>query len=86
MPPQTEAGGGNLRRIYARGLEFIHADLSDVFEQAIAYFRRPALGPPGQAILRARGYRPHRHRHGSPRQGRRIMNGGRVMNGKKACR
>ena len=38
MPPQTEAGGENLRRIYARGLEFIHADLRDVFEQAIAYF------------------------------------------------
>ncbi len=43
MPPQTEAGGENLRRIYARGLEFIHADLSDVFEQAIAYFLFAAL-------------------------------------------
>jgi Fic family protein len=43
MPPQTEAGGENLRRIYARGLEFIHADLSDVFEQAIAYFLFCAL-------------------------------------------
>ncbi len=43
MPPQTEAGGENLRRIYARGLEFIHADLSDAFEQAIAYFLFAAL-------------------------------------------
>ncbi len=41
--PQTEPGGENLRRIYARGLEFIHADLSDVFEQAIAYFLFAAL-------------------------------------------
>jgi Fic family protein len=43
MPPQTEAGGENLRRIYARGLEFIDADLSDAFEQAIAYFLFAAL-------------------------------------------
>ena len=43
MPPQIEAGGENLRRIYARGLEFIHADLSDVFEQAIAFFLFAAL-------------------------------------------
>ncbi len=43
MPPQTEAGGENLRSIYARGIEFIHTDLSDVFEQAIAYFLFAAL-------------------------------------------
>ena len=43
MPPKTEAGGENLCRIYARGLEFIHADLSDAFEQAIAYFLFAAL-------------------------------------------
>lgn len=44
MPPQTQPGGENLRRrIYARGLEFIQAELGDVFEQALAYFLFAAL-------------------------------------------
>jgi Fic family protein len=38
LPPATERGGENLRRIYDRGLEFITAELDDEFEQAIAYF------------------------------------------------
>jgi Fic family protein len=37
-PPPTERGGENLRRIYARGVQFIVAELDDVFEQSIAYF------------------------------------------------
>lgn len=43
MPPSTEQGGENLRRIYARGTEFIRAELDYVFEQAIAYFLFAAL-------------------------------------------
>ena len=43
MPPQTQPGGENLRRIYVRGLEFIHTELGDVFEQALAYFLFAAL-------------------------------------------
>ena len=38
MPPPTEAGGGNLRGIYTRGMQFIQAELNYVFEQALAYF------------------------------------------------
>jgi Fic family protein len=38
LPPVTEKGGANLRRIYARGVEFILGELGGVFEQAIAYF------------------------------------------------
>lgn len=43
LPPPTEPGGDNLRRIYARGLEFIESELADEFEQAITYFLFGAL-------------------------------------------
>jgi len=43
LPPRTELGGENLRRIYHRGLEFIEAELEDEFVQAIAYFLFGAL-------------------------------------------
>jgi len=43
LPPATEPGGENLRRIYARGLDFIMSKLDDTFEQAIAYFLFAAL-------------------------------------------
>jgi Fic family protein len=38
MPPATEPGGENLRKIYARGMQFILNELEDVFEQALIYF------------------------------------------------
>lgn len=37
-PPPTERGGDGLRRIFARGTAAILAEISDVFEQAVAYF------------------------------------------------
>jgi Fic family protein len=43
LPPPTERGGENLRRIYQHGAEFISTELGDVFEQAIAYFLFGAL-------------------------------------------
>src|SRR5262249_16249372 len=43
MPPATELGGENLRRIYAHGVRFIQVELDNVFEQAIAYFLFAAL-------------------------------------------
>jgi prophage maintenance system killer protein len=43
MPPRTEPGGENLRRIHASGLQFIKAELDYSFEQAIAYFLFAAL-------------------------------------------
>jgi Fic family protein len=43
MPPPTEPGGENLRRIFARGLQFIQGDLDYVFEQSISYFLFAAL-------------------------------------------
>ncbi|MGH3250137.1 MAG: hypothetical protein ACRDOI_28600 [Trebonia sp.] len=43
LPPPTEPGGANLRRIYARGVDFIQSELADEFEQAIAYFLFGAL-------------------------------------------
>jgi prophage maintenance system killer protein len=43
MPPPTEPGGANLRRIFARGVEFIRSQLSGVFEEALAYFLFAAL-------------------------------------------
>jgi Fic family protein len=43
LPPPTERDGANLRLIYARGTEFIRAELADEFEQAIAYFLFGAL-------------------------------------------
>jgi Fic family protein len=43
MPPRTEPGGENLRRIYTRGVQFIKAELDYPFEQAIAYFLFAAL-------------------------------------------
>jgi Fic family protein len=40
----TEAGGGNLRSMFTRGVQFIVSDLDgDNFEQAIAYFLFAAL-------------------------------------------
>jgi Fic family protein len=43
MPPPTEPGGNNLRRIYERGIRFIQVELDYVFEQALAYFLFAAL-------------------------------------------
>jgi len=43
LPPSTEPGGENLRRIFTRGVEFIQTELDYVFEQAIAYFLFAAL-------------------------------------------
>ena len=43
LPPSTEPGGENLRRIFTCGVEFIQAELDYVFEQAIAYFLFAAL-------------------------------------------
>jgi Fic family protein len=43
LPPSTEPGGENLRRIFTRGVEFIQTELDCVFEQAIAYFLFAAL-------------------------------------------
>jgi Fic family protein len=43
MPPRTEPGGENLRRIHARGVQFIKVELDHSFEQAIAYFLFAAL-------------------------------------------
>jgi Fic family protein len=43
MPPRTEPGGENLRRIHADGLQFIKVELDYSFEQAIAYFLFAAL-------------------------------------------
>lgn len=43
MPPRTEPGGANLRRIHARGVQFINGELDYSFEQAIAYFLFAAL-------------------------------------------
>lgn len=38
LPPATERGGENLRRIHSLGLEFLAVEVDDEFEQAIAYF------------------------------------------------
>jgi len=38
LPPNTEPGGENLRRIHSQGLEAIQAGIADPFEQALAYF------------------------------------------------
>ncbi|MCM3885202.1 cell filamentation protein Fic [Frankia sp. R82] len=38
LPPATERGGENLRRILSRGLEFLSTEIDAEFEQAIAYF------------------------------------------------
>lgn len=43
MPSLTEPGGENLRRLYARGVQFIQVELDYIFEQAIAYFLFAAL-------------------------------------------
>ena len=43
MPPRTEPGGENLRRIHTRGVQFIKIELDHSFEQAIAYFLFAAL-------------------------------------------
>ncbi|MGP3917425.1 hypothetical protein [Nonomuraea sp. 10N515B] len=43
MPPPTEQGGENLRRIFSRGVEAILAEIESPFEQAIAYFLFAAL-------------------------------------------
>jgi hypothetical protein len=43
LPPATEPGGGNLRRIHARGLDVIQADVAQPFAQAVAYFLFAAL-------------------------------------------
>ncbi len=43
MPPSTEPGGENLRRLHARGVQFIQVELDYVFEQALAYFLFAAL-------------------------------------------
>jgi Fic family protein len=43
LPPATEPGGENLRRIHARGLEAIQADITHPVEQALAYFLFAAL-------------------------------------------
>lgn len=43
LPPATERGGENLRRIYARGVDFLLTGLDNEFEQAIAYFLFGAL-------------------------------------------
>ncbi len=38
LPPGTEPGGENLRRIHARGMEAIQANIAHPFEQSLAYF------------------------------------------------
>ncbi|EFC85076.1 hypothetical protein [Parafrankia sp. EUN1f] len=38
LPPATERGGENLRRIFAQGTEFLSSEIDDEFERAIAYF------------------------------------------------
>jgi Fic family protein len=43
MPPETQPGGGNLRRLYASGLDVITGELATPYEQALAYFLFGAL-------------------------------------------
>jgi Fic family protein len=43
LPPATERGGENLRRIFTAGLEFLTLEIDDKFEQAVAYFLFGAL-------------------------------------------
>lgn len=43
MPPETEPGGENLRRLHARGLDAITSELSTPYEQALVYFLFGAL-------------------------------------------
>lgn len=43
LPPETEPGGENLRRLYARGVGAITAELPTPYEQALAYFLFGAL-------------------------------------------
>jgi Fic family protein len=43
MPPETEPGGENLRRLHARGLDAITTELATPYEQALAYFLFGAL-------------------------------------------
>lgn len=43
LPPATEPGGENLLRIHTCGLEAIHEDIGQPFEQAITYFLFAAL-------------------------------------------
>jgi Fic family protein len=43
LPPGTQPGGENLRRLHARGVQAIHMDLAHPFEQALAYFLFAAL-------------------------------------------
>lgn len=43
MPPSTEPGGENLRRIFTRGIEALQGDIESPFEQALAYFLFAAL-------------------------------------------
>ncbi|CAO5158137.1 Filamentation induced by cAMP protein fic [Frankia sp. AiPs1] len=38
LPPATEPGGENLRRIHTQGLEFLSVEIDAEFEQAVAYF------------------------------------------------
>lgn len=43
LPPPTEPGGDNLRRLHAEGVEALQENVSDPFEQALAYFLFAAL-------------------------------------------
>ncbi|MFB4304829.1 hypothetical protein [Actinomadura sp. GTD37] len=43
LPPETEPGGDNLRALHARGVAWLTADLTNVAEQAMAYFLFAAL-------------------------------------------
>lgn len=38
MPPPTEPGGGNLRRIFTNGVAAIQSEIDSPFERALAYF------------------------------------------------
>lgn len=43
VPPDTQPGGENLRRLHSRGLDMIMTELSTGYEQALAYFLFGAL-------------------------------------------
>ncbi|TDD76683.1 cell filamentation protein Fic [Actinomadura darangshiensis] len=61
LPPETEPGGGNLRALYSDGVAWLAEEVSDVAEEAMAYFLF--------AVLQQFYF------HGSKRTGRSMMNG-----------
>lgn len=67
LPPETEAGGANLRALHADGVAWLTEELTDVAEQAMAYFLFAAL--------------QQFYFDGNKRTGRAMMNGHLMMHG-----